>query len=210
MKTILTTVLLLSTFLVQAQDKYTSAMLKQIDALYKSRTPEEYQASINSFDRIAAAEKNKFEPYYYAAFGNIMMAVNEAAPAKKDSFLDLASTNIDKAKAIKPNDSEIIALEGFIHMIRVTVDPQSRGQEYSGKAFTAFNQAVALNPENPRALALLGQMQLGTARFFNSDSAEACATSGKALEKFASYQPSSNLAPHWGKVIAEEVKASCK
>ena len=210
MKTILTSVILLSACLLQAQDKYTSAMLKNIDTLNKSRTQEEYQVSVNAFDRIAATEKSKFEPYYYAAFGNIMMAVNETSPAKKDSYLDLASTDINKAKAIKPNDSEIIALEGFVHMIRVTVDPQSRGQEYSGKAMTAFNKAVALNPENPRALALLGQMQLGTARFFNSDSAEACATSDKALEKFASYKPSSNLAPHWGKVMAEEVKASCK
>ncbi|MGC3946505.1 MAG: hypothetical protein QM762_18605 [Chryseolinea sp.] len=210
MKTILTSMLLFSVMLMQAQDKYTTAMLRNIDALYKSRTPEEYQASINAFYRIAATEKNKFEPYYYSAFGNIMLAVNETVPGKKDSYLDFASSDVEKAKAIKPNDSEVIALEGFVHMIRVTVDPQSRGQEYSGKAFTAFNKAVALNPENPRALALLGQMQLGTARFFGSDSSEACATSGKALEKFASYKPTSDLAPHWGKSMAEEVKSSCK
>ena len=210
MKTILTSLLLLSTCLLQAQDKYTSAMLKNIEALYKSKTAEEYQATVNAFDRIAATEKTRFEPFYYAAFGNIMMAVNETTPGRKDNYLDLASADVDKAKAIKPNDSEIIALEGFVHMIRVTVDPQSRGQEYSGKAFTAFNKAVALNPENPRALALLGQMQLGTARFFGNDSSEACATSGKALEKFASYKPNSTLAPHWGQVMAEEVKAACK
>ncbi|MEJ1240248.1 hypothetical protein WBG78_19055 [Chryseolinea sp. T2] len=210
MKTILTSAFILCACLMQAQDKYTSAMLKNIDALYKSKTSEEYQSSVNAFDRIASTEKNKFEPYYYAAFGNIMMAVNETVPGKKDNYLDLASANVDKAKTIKPNDSEIIALEGFVHMIRVTVDPQSRGQEYSGKAFTAFNKAVALNPENPRALALLGQMQLGTARFFGNDSSEACATSGKALEKFASYRPASALAPHWGQVMAEEVKSTCK
>lgn len=210
MKTVLTSLILLSVCYVQAQDKYTTTMLKIIDTLYRSKTSEEYQASVNAFERIAAAEKNKYEPYYYAAFGNIMMAVNERDPAKKDNYLDLASADVQKATAIKQNDSEVIALEGFIHMIRVTVDPQSRGQEYSAKAFTAFNKAVALNPENPRALALLGQMQLGTARFFGNDSAEACATSGKALEKFATYQPSAHLAPHWGKGMAEEVQASCK
>ena len=145
-----------------------------------------------------------------AAANPTLSPVNEPGPAKKDNYLDLASADVQKAMTIKPNDSEVIALEGFIHMIRVTVDPQSRGQEYSGKAITAFNKAIALNPENPRALALLGQMQLGTARFFGNDSSEACATSGKALEKFATYQPPGNLAPLWGKGMAEEVKANCK
>lgn len=210
MKTMLTFLLVTSTFLLQAQDKYTTSMLKNIDALYKNKTIDEYQASVNAFERIAAVEKNKYEPYYYAAFGDIMIAANETAPEKKDAWLDLASKAVDKANSLKPNDSEVVALEGFIHMIRVTVDPASRGQEYSGKAFTAFNKALALNPENPRALALLGRMQFGTAKFFGSDINEACATSGKALENFETYKSTGSLAPHWGKTIAEEIKSNCK
>ena len=210
MKTILTSILLASACMLQAQDQFTGAMLKNIDALYHAKTIDEYQASVNAFERIAAAEKNKYEPYYYAGFGNIMIAANESEASQKDNYLDLAAKAIEKASKLKPNDSEIIALEGFVHMIRVNVDPASRGQEYSGKAFTAFNKALSLDPENPRALALLGRMQLGTAKFFGSDTREACTTSGKALDKFDSYKPTASLAPHWGKAIAEEVKANCK
>lgn len=193
-----------------AQDKYHTAMLKNIDALYKAGTLAEYQVAVNSFERIAAAEKNKFEPFYYIAFGEIMMANTEADGAKKDAHLDLAVSAINKAKALKPNDSEVVALEGFVHMIRVTVDPQSRGQEYSAKAFNSFNTAVALDPNNPRALALLGQMQLGTARFFGSDTHEACATFSSAAQKFASFQSTDALAPQWGRAMVEQAKANCK
>ena len=210
MKTMLTSLLLVITCSLQAQDKYTETMIKNINTLYQAKTIEDYQASVNAFERIASAEKSKFEPYYYSAFGNIMMAVREQAPDRKDSYLDLAARAVEKANALKPNDSEIVTLEGFVHMIRVTVDPQSRGQEYSAKAFTAFNKAVVLDGENPRALALLGQMQLGTAKFFGSDTSEACATTGKALEKFDSFKAAGNLSPRWGKAMAEGVKANCK
>lgn len=210
MKNALTLLLVLFVATLTAQDKYTETMLKNIDAAYNAKTVSEHQAAANAFERIAAAEKTKAEPYYYAAFSNIMMANVETESAKKDAYLDLATKDLDQAKAIKANDSEITALEGFVYMIRVTVDPATRGQEYSGKAFRSFSTAVALNPENPRALALLGQMQYGTAQFFGNPPTEGCATADKALEKFATYKSDNVLAPQWGKRMAEGLKSKCK
>lgn len=195
---------------VTAQDKYTETMLKNIEAAYKGKTVTDYQATANAFERIATAEKTKWEPYYYAAFSNIMAANVETENPKKDAYLDLATKALDQAKAIKANDSEITALEGFVHMMRVTVDPASRGQEYSGKAFRTFSTAVALNPENPRALALLAQMQYGTAQFFGSSTAEACGTADKSIQKFETYKTENALSPQWGKQMAEGLKSNCK
>ena len=210
MKAIFALILMLIVSTLSAQDKYTETMSGKIDATYKAKTVAEYQDAANAFERIAGAEKTKWEPYYYAAFNYIMMANTEQENAKKDSYLDLAAKALDQAKTIKPNDSEITALEGFIHMIRVTVDPATRGQEYSGKAFRSFSTAVALNPENPRALALLAQMQYGTAQFFGSSTAEACGTVEKSIQKFESYKADSALAPQWGKSMAEGLKVNCK
>jgi len=210
MKALFAIILTVVVSTLTAQDKYTETMSKKIEAAYKAKTVAEHQEAANAFERIAAAEKTKWEPYYYAAYSYIMMANTETENGKKDAYLDLAAKDIDQAKAIKANDSEITALEGFIHMIRVTVDPMTRGQEYSGKAFRSFSTAVALNPENPRALALLAQMQFGTAQFFGNSTSEACGTAEKALQKFESYKADNVLAPQWGKTLAQGLKANCK
>jgi hypothetical protein len=190
--------------------KYEAAMKKNIQAVYQAKTVDEYQQAVNSFDRIALAEKTKWEPHYYSAFGCIMMATQEKDGAKKDAYLDQAVAAIEKAKAIAPQESEVIALEGFAQMIRVTVDPVSRGAQGSSMAMQAFGKASALNPENPRALVLSAQMQFGTAQFFGSSTADACATVTRSLEKFNTYKSDNPLAPQWGRSMAEKLAGQCK
>jgi tetratricopeptide (TPR) repeat protein len=191
-------------------NKYQEAMKKNILAVYQAQSIAELQQAVNALERIAAAEKTKWEPYYYAAFGYVMMGTRETEGAKKDAYLDLATAAVDKAKSIAPAESEVIAMEGFVHMIRLTVDPASRGQQFSGLAMQSFAKAVELNPENPRALALMARMQLGTAQFFNSSTAEACATAARANEKLQSYRSENPLAPMWGKEMIEEMTAQCR
>ena len=191
-------------------DKYVDAMKKNIDVIYKAQSIEELQQSVNAFERIGAAEKTKWEPHYYAAFGYIMMANQEKEASKKDTYLDQAMASLDKAKAIVANESEVVALEGFVHMIRVTVDPGSRGPQYAGLAMQTYGKAIALNPENPRALALLAQMQYGTAQFFGSPATEACETTKKSLEKFDTFKSDNPLAPQWGRRMAEGMREVCK
>jgi len=179
-------------------NQYAEAMAKNIQTVYRSESIGELQSAVNALERIASAEKTKWEPYYYAAFGNIMIAHREQDGTKKDAFLDQAIANIGNAKKIAPKESEIIALEGFVHIIRITVNPETRGQQYSGLAMQTLGRALSLNPENPRALALIAQTQYGTAQFLGSPTTEACATNASALEKFATFKSENPLAPKWG------------
>lgn len=190
-------------------DKYTEAMKKNITSLYAAKTLAEYREVVNSLTRVAAAEPARWETHYYIAFGHIMMMNHETSADQKDIQLDRALEAIAKAHAIRPNESEVVALEGFVHMMRVTIDPASRGAQYSGKAMETFGKAVSLNPDNPRALALMAQMQFGTARFFNSSTADACATVQQALLKFQARPAASPLAPQWGQDMAEQLKQQC-
>jgi tetratricopeptide (TPR) repeat protein len=191
-------------------NKYIEAMAKNIETVYTAQTIDELQKAVNAFDRIANAEVEKWEPLYYSAFGNVMIANRETDGSKKDGYLDLALASLAKAKSIKPNDSEITALEGFVHMIRITVNPGARGQEFSGKAYESYQKALAFNPNNPRALALMAQMEFGTAQFFKSPTTSACATNSKAIEKFETTKPESPLSPMWGKGMTEGLRSKCK
>ena len=196
---------------VMADDaKYTETMTKNIALVYKAETTDDLIQAVNMFNRVGTTEKNKWEPFYYEAFGYIMLANREQDAVKKDAFLDQAKIAMGRAGEIKANESEIVALEGFISMIRVSVDPLTRGQQYSGLAMQSFDKAVALNPENPRALALLARMQFGMAQFFNSSTTEACSNARKALEKFTTFKPESTVAPVWGKGVAESILKDCK
>lgn len=191
-------------------EKYVEAMQKNIKSIYEARDIDSYQQSVNAFERISSAEKSRWEPLYYIAFGNVMMANISQDKQKKDAYLDRAMEVIVLAKSIRENESEIFALEGFVYMIRVTVDPQTRGMEFAPQAMMTFNRALSINPENPRALALLAQMQFGTAQFFGSPTTEACAINSKALDKFDTFKPESVLAPVWGRQMAQSMKGRCQ
>lgn len=208
---LLLTLVVTSTMQLRANDeKFVEAMQKNIRSIYEAGSIESYQQSVNAFERIASAEKSRWEPLYYIAFGNVMMANLSQDNLKKDRYLDLAMEAVSRGKSIAENESEIVALEGFIYMIRVTVDPQSRGMEFAPQAVMTFNRALNLNPENPRALALLAQMQFGTAQFFGSPTTEACAINAKALEKFDNFKSDNVLAPVWGRRMAESLKEKCQ
>lgn len=206
------TTIILFTMLVVTNvfaDKYTEQMTKNIEVVYSNAPIEDIQKAINVFERIAGAEKTKWEPYYYASFGYIMMATKETDVTKKDSYLDLAKAALDKAAAINANESEIVALEGFNHMIRVSVDPATRGQQYSSLAMQSFGKAMAMNPQNPRAAALMARMQYGMAQFFKQAPTEACQTAKNALALFEAQPAGITIAPSWGRGMAAELVKGC-
>ena len=208
---LLVTMLVLITTLTYANDeKYIATMQKSIDALYKAQDVVSIQSVINTLERIAAVEKTKWEPQYYIGYGYVMAAFREADKTKKDSYLDLALEAVTKGSTLLPNDSEFAALEGFIHMIRVTIDPPTRGPQFGRLAMQQYAKAIALNPENPRALALMAQMQYGTAQFFNQSTTEACATLQASFVKFDTFKSDNVLAPTWGRIMAEAMKQGCQ
>lgn len=210
MKTFISfTLLLIVNQSFASDEKYIEAMQKNIAGVYQAQSIEELQKHVNALERIGGAEKSKWEPFYYAAFGYIMMSTRGEQPTKRDAWLDQATTALAKAGEISQDNAEIVALEGFILMMKVAVDPGTRGPQLSGLAMQTFGKALAIDPNNPRALSLLSQMQLGTARFFNSPIDEACKSAKAALEKFESFKSDNPLTPTWGKEMTKELVSQC-
>lgn len=189
--------------------KYEAAMKENIEKFYSAETTEELQSVINNFDRIAQKETDKWEPLYYSAYALIKMTTQTEEGAQKDKYLDLALEKVKKGLTLKPTEDELIAMEGYVHMIRVTIDPMSRGQQYSGLSMQAFNKALAIDANNPRALYLLGRMEMGTARFFGSDLAPACEKVRQSIKLFETEKPESEIAPTWGLNQAIKVAEYC-
>lgn len=194
-----------------ANGQFEKAMGKNIPAIFQAEDAASLQSAINQLNRIGEAEKNRWEPHYYVAFGYLRMMTMSEGASTQDAYLDQALAAIEKADGIESNNSELVALRGYIHMMRVTVDPATRGMQYSGMAFNDFNKAVKLNPENPRAHYLLGRMQYGTAQFMGGGDGGSCESFQNAKKLFDAEGEVQSIAPSWGAGENEGVIAQlCK
>ena len=203
---------LINLSVVAGNDPYTEAMSEGMKMLKEAQGSQDFLAVANKFERISEAENEKWHPAYHASYAMTIVAAMEQDPSKKDENLDAAQALIEKAAALDHNESEVLALQGFIYMIRIGVDPASRGQQYSGMSAASLQKAKAIDPENPRVLYMLAQLSFGTAQFFGSDTSEACGLNEQALEKFNAMEEIESedpFAPSWGKNMAEGFNAQC-
>lgn len=194
-------------------DAYTKAMTEGMEALGNAQSPTDFLEVGNKFGRIAEVETEKWLPIYYASYAVTISAAMQQTAATKDDLLDNAQNYLDKVYEVEQYDlSEAQALQGFIYMIRIGVDPASRGQQYSGMSAQALQKSKAANPENPRTLYMLSQLSAGTAQFFGNDLSEACGINERALALFElkSGNKETSFAPTWGKQMALQFKEQCK
>ena len=203
--------ILLSMAQVQASSGYEKAMRQTIDDMYAASSPEQYLAVANKFDRIGGAEMDQWLPSYYSAFCYIMLATNTKDGLKMDGYLDKADEYLAVSDKRNGDRVEILAMRGFTAMMRITVDPATRGQEYSMKSVGFLQQAMQLDNQNPRVIMMLAQMQFGTAQFFGSDTKEACTMFTNALALFeAEEKESAGINPSWGKSQVESMLSKCE
>ena len=211
-KSILTTLIISSLFLFSFNNGgYEGAMSNNIDAMYKAQGQSELMAIANKFNRIGAAEKNQWLPYYYSAYCHIMMTTNEEDVTKWDGYLDTAETSISKAEKLDVDMVELLALKGFASMMRINVNPAVRGQEYSMKSVGYLQQANQLDEQNPRVILMLAQMQFGTAQFFGSGTEKACKMFTRSRELFdLEAEEGRGIQPAWGRSHAIAMLKNCE
>ncbi|MFC5626849.1 hypothetical protein [Algoriphagus winogradskyi] len=197
--------------LAQAADPaFIAAMQKQLAAKATIETFEQSQEVTNGFMRIAEAAESEWLPFYYAA-----LLKTEAAfrfDIDKDKSLDEALELIKKAEKIAPGNSEITALNGYILMGKISLDPAGRGQTMSPEAMQLFGKAINLDRENPRAVSLMSQMELGMSQFFGTGPEKACGMARMSLELYKKEQAKITeeyILPTWGKTQADQVASKC-
>jgi hypothetical protein len=206
MKTYLVAILLFVSAIASAQeDRYSSAMQKNLLKMDSARTAEEYLKIANSFERIADAEKDKWIPYYQSAFCLLLSSFNDSSNQNKDSYLDKADMLLGKADSLKPNNSEVVTLKGFSALARMVVNPMERYAKYGALSNYLFDKAKELDPNNPRPDYLIGNMTLNTPEQFGGEAKAALPILKTAMEKYNKFQPETPLSPNWGKNQLEEI-----
>jgi hypothetical protein len=208
MKKIITIVFLFAYQLSWSQGKFEAGMSKALEQMQKSKTPTEMLETASFFERIADAEKDKWIPFYYAAFNKYLAAMNDTK-ADKDKIAVQCLELIDKAEAIEKN-ADLFCLRQQIAVLQMMVDPMSRWQTYGNIATEALNNAKKLNANNPRIYYLEGMTLFNTPPAFGGGKEPARLMFQKSVDLFQNYQPTTPFHPNWGKEMAVKMLAACQ
>lgn len=191
-----------------AQDRYEAGMTRGIQQLQAAKTADDMSSASSFFERIADAEKDKWLPYYYAAYTNYLTGWMNPK-ADKDKVAAKSKDLIDKAVAIEPNNAELFCLKQMVAILQMTVDPMTRWQSYGTEARNDLEQATKADPNNPRIYLLNGQTLMNTPEAYGGGKAVAKKQFEKAVELYKTFKPASPFDPNWGKEEADKFLAAC-
>ena len=204
-KIIVTFVLFLTT-LVSAQSQYETGMQKAFKLWDEGKNTE----ASALFERIASAEKDNWLPNYYVALVNTTTAFTVKDKTQISGLLAKAQESLDKELDKNPNNSELLVLQALINTAWIVADPMTNGMKLSAKTVEIYNKAIALDPNNPRAVFGKAEFEIGGARYFGSDTKPMCAQIDKSIELFATFKPETVFHPKWGEERALQAQKECK
>ena len=162
------------------------------------------------FERIASAEKNNWLPNYYVALVNTTDAFNPKNKANSSALLDKAQKALDEAATISLDNPEIMVLQAMIYTVWLVQDPMTNGMKYSPLAMKEYEKALAIAPNNPRAVFGKAEFEIGGAQYWGTDTKPMCEQIAKSIELFANFKPESEFHPKWGLDRAQEALKNCQ
>ena len=211
-KFLILAVLFISAMAANAQsEKFTAAMKENIAAIENAfKNPADLLAIANKFERIAAAEKNQWLPYYYAAYCQVNYAFLSQDKSKTDAIADKANELITEADKLQPNNSEVSCIKSMIASAHLMVDPMNRYMEYGPESQKNLEAAMQQDPTNPRPELLIGQGLKYTPEQFGGGCKAALEKLEAAKIKFEAFKPVSGIHPNWGSEYNQMMIDECK
>lgn len=182
---------------------YKEAMKKQVAAFKSAKGINGLQKVADGFSAIALSEKKEWLPFYYAGLCNVLVAF-EKNKTEIDSYCDKAESFSKKADSLNKNNSELFVLKSMIAAARILVNEKARALKYGGQSARYANEAIKLNPNNPRAYLLKAQNILHTPEALGGGTKKAKPVFKTALEKEKTFKPETVLSPDWCKTEIEK------
>lgn len=192
------------------EGKFAAAMEKGLALLKGAASPDEFQLAANHFERIAAAESNEWLPLYYAAYANLYSGLSGKDNVKQDALYDKALSQLGMAEGISKDNSEILAMQGYVVLMKLAIDPMGRGRTMMPEGMALLGRAKQLNPENPRTYLVEGQFMLFMPEAFGGGKAAAKPILAVGSEKYSAEVPVSSILPQWGKERLEQLLKMCE
>lgn len=184
---------------------YENTMMKTIIELEKAKSVNELQNCKNQFFRLIKSDSIYWMPEYYVAYCNIMSVYANTKADINPMLLHEANKYIELLQSNKVSDkSELETLKGLYYTAIITLDPEANGQRFYKKVTEAYNNALKINTENPRAMCqqLFFNQQLPS---FLQEKYNVKEVVEKAQRVFSKETPTIH-SPFWGKEYLEIIK----
>lgn len=206
MKTIITATVFFICSIMSAQTQFEQGMGKAMQLWGAGKNTE----AIATFERIASVEKTNWLPNYYIAFIGTINAFGTKDKATATALINRSQQAIDEATLISPNNPEIMVVQAMLYTAILLQDPMNNGQKYGALVTEQYNKALAIDPNNPRAVFSKAEFEIGGAKYWGTDTKPMCAAIAKSIELFANFKPQSQFHPNWGADRAAEKLKECK
>jgi hypothetical protein len=155
-------------------------------------------AASSKLELLANMETENYAVNYYAAYSKAMISYMEKDKDRKDMFLDMADTFLEKVKQLQPKNEETFILGALLANARLVVDGGSRWKQ-QGDIFNAnIDSAKTINPNNPRIYHLKGVALYFTPKMFGGGAKNALEYLEKAKTLFSTQMNGNILIPSWG------------
>ncbi|MBK8601116.1 MAG: hypothetical protein IPN80_11725 [Flavobacterium sp.] len=161
------------------------------------------------FERIASAEKGSWLPNYYVALVNTTSSFKTRDKELVSALLNKAQNALDIEFIKDPNNVELLVMQAMIDTGWVVFDPMTNGMKLSGKIMETYGKALAIAPDNPRAVFGKAEYEIGGAKYFGTDTKPMCAEINRSIELFAKFKPETPFSPKWGLERALEAQKEC-
>lgn len=188
---------------------YEKGMQKGLEMLSNAKTVEATIDVTNYFERIAEANKSEWLPLYYAAYASLNVGFQQEKTKMKDEWYQKGIAFIQRARAIKKDESELLAMEAYLNLMYISNSPMLRAPTQTNDAIGLVEQAKALNPSNPRPWLIHGQNTLYTPEFFGGGVRNAKPLLEKANDLYKTFKTADALMPAWGKERCEKLLEKC-
>jgi len=155
-------------------------------------------AASSKLELLANMESENYAVNYYAAYAKAMISYMEKDKDRKDMFLDVADSFLEKVKQLQPKNEETFILGALLANARLVVDGGSRWKQ-QGDIFNAnIDAAIAINPANPRIYHLKGVATYFTPKMFGGGAKNALVYLDKAKTLFVNQVNGNITIPYWG------------
>jgi hypothetical protein len=155
-------------------------------------------AASSKLELLANMESENYAVNYYAAYAKAMISYMEKDKDRKDMFLDVADSFLEKVKQLQPKNEETFILGALLANARLVVDGGSRWKQQGDIFNTNIDAAIAINPANPRIYHLKGVATYFTPKMFGGGAKNALVYLDKAKTLFVNQVNGNITIPYWG------------